>query len=105
MATEKRLIDANSLCEAVDKSDRENFHKGVANRSIHHYEHIHFMKMVLDAPTVDAVEVVRCKDCEHWHEETAFCEKHSRFDSFGMDWNMFEDDDFCSYGERRTNHV
>lgn len=58
MANEKRLIDANKLLEAIDKSDRDNFHNGVANRSCHHYEHIHFMKMVLDAPTVDAVVVV-----------------------------------------------
>ena len=57
MANEKRLIDANALLEVIDKSDRENFHKGVTNRSIHHYEHRHFMSMVLDAPTVDAVEV------------------------------------------------
>ena len=51
----------------------------------------------------DVVKVVRCKDCKHWHEETGFCEEHSRFDSFGMDWNMFADDDFCSYGERKDN--
>ena len=58
MASEKRLIDANALLKAIDKSDRDNFHNGVANRSCHHYEHVHFMKMVLNAPTVDAVEVV-----------------------------------------------
>ena len=51
----------------------------------------------------DVVPVVRCKDCKHWHEETGFCEEHSRFDSFGMDWNMFAEDDFCSYGERKDN--
>ena len=57
---------------------------------------------IVENPT-DIAEVVRCKDCKHWHEETAFCEKHSRFDSFGMDWNMFAEDDFCSYGERKDN--
>ena len=51
MANEKRLIDANALLEAVEKSDQENFHKGVANRSIHHYEHRHFLSMVLNAPS------------------------------------------------------
>ena len=45
---------------------------------------------------------VRCKECKCRHEETGFCEEHSRFDSFGMDWNMFAEDDFCSYGERKT---
>lgn len=65
MEHKKRLIDANALLEAIDKSDKENFHKGVANRSIHHYEHRHFMNMVLNAPTVDAVEVVHGRWAEH----------------------------------------
>ena len=70
MENEKRLIDANALLEAIDKSDRDNLHNGVANRSCHHYEHIHFMNMVLNAPSVDAVEVVHSKwnydgSCRH----------------------------------------
>ena len=58
----------------------------------------------------DAVEVVRCKDCQHWHEETGWCNQHSHF--IGADgeachplesanWKMFEPDDFCSDGEKR----
>ena len=48
---------------------------------------------------VDAVEVVRCKDCKKGHPELApnggvWCAK----------WNhIFCDDGFCSYGERRSN--
>lgn len=49
------------------------------------------------------VEVVRCKDCKHWHEETGFCAEHSCFDKENMDWNMFAEDDFCSCGERKDN--
>lgn len=60
--------------------------------------------------SVDAVEVVRCEDCQHWHEETGWCNHHSHF--IGADgeachpwesanWKMFEPDDFCSYGEKR----
>ena len=65
---------------------------------------------VLDnTPKVDAVEVVRCKDCKHWHEETGWCKHHSHFiDSEGgfchpwesNDWKMLNADDFCSCGER-----
>ena len=47
--------------------------------------------------------VVRCKDCKHWHEETGFCEKNSQFVFKEMEWNMFTEDDFCSYGERKDN--
>lgn len=59
---------------------------------------------------VDAVEVVMCKDCKHWHEETGWCAHHSHFiDSEGeachlwesANWKMFDDNDYCSYGERK----
>ena len=58
----------------------------------------------------DFVRVVRCKDCKHWHKETSWCTKHSRFiDEYGMachpwessNWVAFNEDDFCSYGERK----
>ena len=104
MATEKRLIDARYLtsqmyliCEACQT---ENI----------------FIDAIIDeidnAPDVDAVEVVRCKDCKHWREETGWCYHHSHFvDSKGgfchpwesTDWKMLNEDDFCSYGERKDN--
>ena len=54
----------------------------------------------------DVVEVVRCKDCKH-------CKKYrNRLDPMlnhqlcarlgNYSWGV-EEDDFCSYGERRTN--
>ena len=61
-------------------------------------------------PGVDAVKVVRCKGCKHWHEETGWCTKHSHFVGFdGMachpsqssEWKMFDADDYCSCGERK----
>ena len=56
---------------------------------------------IADAPTVDAVEVVRCKDCIH--NRKAIDEKgHGIFCSiWGRSWHRVEPDDFCSYGERR----
>lgn len=60
---------------------------------------------------IDVAIVVRCKDCKHWHKETSWCTIHSHFvDDYGMachpwesaDWKMLQDNDFCSYGERRT---
>lgn len=68
--------------------------------------------MINQADTVDAVEVVRCKDCEHWHKGTDWCSCHSHFITpdgaachpwESANWKMFEGDDFCSYGERRTD--
>lgn len=53
-----------------------------------------------NAPTVDAVEVVRCRECKCWDSETGFCDIHSRFYHGGLDWDMFNEDDFCSQGEK-----
>lgn len=64
-------------------------------------------------PAPDVVEVVRCKDCKHYHLGTAYCDKHSYFvDSDGVscsptespNWTMWDADDYCSDGERRDDH-
>lgn len=72
------------------------------------------MHNVLDGlPAADAVPVVRCKDCKHWHDETGWCYHHSHF--IGADgeachpwesseWKMLNAEDFCSYGERRCDN-
>ena len=54
-----------------------------------------FKNDVADAPTIDAVEVVRCKDCKHWGYDVIFqdgwCRGLHRGDP---NW-------FCADGERR----
>ena len=59
--------------------------------------------IIAHQPTIDAVPVVRCKDCKHWisvderieHMECSiFCGCYGR----GYPTNA---DDFCSYGERK----
>lgn len=42
-------------------------------------------------PAVDAVEVVRCKDCVRWDAHECECNA----------WYGFRENDFCSYGERK----
>lgn len=46
-------------------------------------------------PTVDAVEVVRCKDCKYYYLDKG-C--HNRAAGVLV---RRESDDFCSYGERK----
>lgn len=53
-----RLIDADVLTGEVDKSKYNNPHDPGIVRVNHRNEHDHFMRMIYDAPTVDAVEVV-----------------------------------------------
>ena len=51
--------------------------------------------MIKTAPTVDAVPVVRCRECKHHHDcGTHFC------DALGMDCPD-DSEFFCSYGERK----
>lgn len=46
-------------------------------------------------PTVDAVEVVRCKDCKFLHDK-GYC-------TLVTGLTRIKHDDYCSHGERRTN--
>lgn len=59
-----------------------------------------------EQPAVDAVEVVRCKDCKHWiftGEGRGDC-TNGRFHLDGHADPTMEMSDFCSLGERRTNN-
>ena len=58
--------------------------------------------------SLDAVEVVRCKDCKHWlnswvapgaEHAHGYCHIEETDDVVVGRW----DDDFCSYGERKDN--
>ena len=52
-------------------------------------EFVYFLKK---QPTINAVTVVRCRDCKHYNE--GFCVGyHAHHDIMP--------DDFCSYGERK----
>lgn len=55
-------------------------------------------------PIADVVEVVRCKDCQHYIKEYHRCSLHSEEPdqySTGFIFEM-QEDDFCSCGERKT---
>lgn len=51
-------------------------------------------------PAIDAVPVVRCKDCKHNNESHALRQGGVWCDYWGT---YPDDDDFCSYGERRSD--
>lgn len=48
-----------------------------------------------EVPTIDAVPVVRCKDCKYWQQATP----NSGNCSMGFAPTAYADD-FCSFGER-----
>ena len=91
MANEKRLIDANELIRIV----REQAEIAPESYPIVSATLNAVAALAKDLTTVDAVEVVRCKDCKHRYIAASgviFCQQHLTMSA--------NDDDFCSYGER-----
>ena len=58
------------------------------------------VEAIENAPTVDTVEVVRCKNCVLYRVEDRYSYAHCALD--GM---QREQDDYCSYGTRRKEHA
>ena len=97
MANEKRLIkmcDATKVYNGIVLYMAENAYLNDTALDV--------LKMVVDwlneAPTVDAVEVVRCKDCikteSHGADHEVFCTLIGAY---------MGNNDYCSYGERKAD--
>ena len=89
---EQRLIDVNKLIDFIDVGH-------LCYPGELRYSEFDVAALLLHAPTVDAVPVVRCKDCKFgdWDSEpddAMVC--MGTKDGFWRSGN-----DFCSYGERK----
>ena len=82
-----RLIDADALLERA----------GDAWDSHGHLLYAVGTGDIMLAPTVDAVEVVRCKDCMFYDRGENECESWSACER--VYYIDVSDNDFCSYGE------
>ena len=95
-----RLIDAEELELQFDVSDEDIIAK----------------EIIRNAPTVDAVPVVRCKDCDEFEQKGkypagmpeypdempyGYC-YHWDYEE-GMLPNQVDGNDFCSYGKRKVD--
>lgn len=91
-----RLIDAEELELQFDVSDEDIIAK----------------EIIRNAPTVDAVPVVRCRDCIEFEEIGKYLTNnggtpfgycyHWQYEQ-GMSPNEVDGNDFCSYGERKVD--
>ena len=55
------------------------------------------MQQILDLPSAQT-EIIRCRDCKYYKkgsDDVSYCCKHD-------DDILWQDDDYCSRGERRT---
>lgn len=88
MANEKRLIYANELRQTIERKI--------------YWGGIDLLEAIDDAPTVDAVEVVRCKDCKHAEindnhpNKPLICFMTRMCGTTSPNW-------FCADGERKDN--
>ena len=78
-----------------------DFWKGVEDCAILSYEDTD--ELMENAPSVDAVPVVRCRDCKYWGQDVISCSGDDVSFCVNPDGlgNYAHPDDFCSYGERK----
>ncbi len=80
-----RLIDADALLQEFNST---KLYKLTSK----------FEQMIRYAPTIDAVSVVRCRDCVFGNEDGR-CEPITN----GLVREYTKPNDFCSYGKRKEN--
>lgn len=104
-----RLIDANEVVKSIvaerDKIPRtvpSASYELVAEKPFHHGNSMRggirkALRCIEQAPTVDAVPVVRCEKCLYWQSGENECEKweYCTLHNIGIGPHSF-----CSYGER-----
>ena len=78
-----RLIDVDAFLEKMKRTSR--------------YFDVKFD--IEEMPTIDAVPVVRCKDCKYGEVDDADFPAQYLCKHNGADWN--DENHFCSYGERK----
>lgn len=98
-----RLVDADAILKADGNSDKALVLGSGKSLEI---AYALLKKKVVDAPTVDAVIVTRCKDCKHFRNHpNGLCYLHTEPKAnargYSGDAVCVEPDDFCSYGERK----
>ena len=86
-----RLIDADRLSEAIHENVSALYEDAVCAKE-------DCLTEVYAAPTVDTVPVVRCRECKYRFKNNG----HDKSGCPIIDANIWmDDDDFCSYGERK----
>ena len=85
-----RLIDADRLSEAI----YDNVPAPYEDAS---WAKENCLAEIEAAQTVDAVEVVRCRECKWWQEDddVGHCDNPDGLDNYA------KPDDFCSYGKQK----
>lgn len=89
-----RLIDAGALLENFHKKRKPQEGADNTNQRHRYMQFLSDCEAIRNAPTIDAVPVVRCKDCKYRDEQTANCAR------FRKGWYV-QSNSFCSWAERK----
>lgn len=93
-----KLIDAEKLdfisYQGIPNGYKNSFDSGI----------LYAMNLIDDQPTIDAVPVVRCKDCKFAHlTYDGKCKYCDAWSDDGSGEQLYLDGDFyCSFGEKVT---
>ena len=104
-----RLIDANAVVKAI-LEERDKIPRTIATAPYEPWAEKPYhagdqmrggirkaLRCIEQAPTVDAVPVVRCRECKWGQEDDdiGHCDNPDGLDNYA------KPDDFCSYGEQK----
>ena len=102
-ASEKRLIDANALMDVIRQHE---YRLATKQGSIDYGMFTLGIQQAVDEQqTIDAVPVVRCRECKHWKPSGS--KAGNSFSDMeyigGCEFTNYyrSESDFCSYGERK----
>lgn len=87
-----RLIDADKFLSQLEDQYMEH--------DITREKYIDLEDRIMQQPTIDAVEVVRCRDCKH-RQSDGCCEAWGFSFHYWEDFDKVPEDMFCGHGERR----
>ena len=99
MENKKRLVDADALMRIYQEVLCP--HVSCADCSLLTNDgNCRFETMIREAIAIDAVSIVRCRECKHY--EMGVCLKiYDDGAASRYAWQERKPDDFCSYGERK----
>lgn len=84
-----RLIDGDALIELINGGYDLDFDEVPETKR-------ELLRMIMEQPTVDAVHVIRCKDCKYYRWEIDMCNE-----PYSTAHNIVHEDDYCSRAERK----
>lgn len=90
------LISRSDLLELLEEQYKHNLHFHKRERAAGFQG---AYQLVYDAPAVDAVPVVRCRDCKWGNNYDHDCNKWECSRSLGS--GRIREDDYCSYGVKK----